>query len=222
MTHGKLTGFDHLWDPATAENRRAFIATSWLAVHYLFSHEPDRFLAFQIALTTAQDPRAAWRTTFPDLTAEAMDERLAEYVFHRGKFTSFRGRLPPAPFEPIATPLADADVHAVRAVLFATGPSQRRDLARAEVVEAVRLDPTNVLAVYVDRELLGGDASDVELPKHLIAAHPASATAWLLLAHAREARHETDEAMEAREEMLRFGGAAESPAVLELRVARPN
>jgi hypothetical protein len=230
VTHGELTDFEHLWEPRTAENeqplnKQSFIATSWLAVHYLFNHEPDRFLVFEMALASARDPRAAWRATFPDLTPEVMNQRLAEYAFHSGQFTSFRGRLPPEPFEPRATPMPDAAAHALRAMLLATTAAPRPDLpdlARAEVGEALRLDATNVLAAYVDRELLGGDASDIDLPKRLVAAHPSSATAWLLLSHAREARHETDEAHEAWEEMLRAGGAPDAPVVLESRVARPD
>jgi hypothetical protein len=226
--HGELMGFEHLWEPRTAENeqsinnKQSFIATSWLAVHYLFNREPDRVLVFEMALASARDPRAAWRAAFPDLTPEVMDQRLTEYAFHSGQFTSFGGRLPPEPFEPHATPVPDAAVHALRALLLATAAAPRPDLARAEVAEAFRLDATNVLAAYVDRELLGGYASDIDLPKRLVAAHPSSATAWLLLSHAREARHETDEAHEAWEEMLRAGGAPEAPVVLELRVARPD
>jgi hypothetical protein len=111
-------------------------------------------------------------------------------------------------------------VNAVSAARFMSSP--RIPWARAPRPLRQVCPAHEILAAYVDRELLGGDASAVDLPKRLVVAHPSRATAWLLLSHAREARHETDDAHDAWEEMLRPGGAPDAPVVLELRVARPD
>jgi len=217
-----LARFESLWEPVTLENRTTFAPTSWLAVHYLFNHEPERFLDFQRRLEKAPDARAAWAAAFPDIPPAEMSGRLSEYFHHSGTFSSFRARLPPAPYEAQKTPLQDADVHALRALLYAATPEARSDLARAEIAEAFRLDPVNLPAAYVSREILHDEPTELELPRRLVGAHPESPTAWLLLARARTARHELEEAGEAWEEMRRFGGQPDGPVSVELRVARPD
>ena len=79
-----------------------------------------------------------------------------------------------------------------------------------------------VATAYVQRAFLGDDETDIELPKRLIARHPTSPMAWLLLARARTRRHETEEAKEAWEEVRRLGGTPEGPVAVELRIARPD
>jgi hypothetical protein len=222
ITFGGLTSFANLWRPDTPGTRARFVVTSWLAVHYLYNNEPDRFLDFQRRLAVTNDGRAAWRAAFPELTPEVMDERLSAYAYREGAFESFKTRLPPESWEAQAQPLADADVHALRALLFATTTEPRPELARAEVAEALRLDGTQVTASYVQRVFLGDDETDLELPKRLIARHPGDPMAWLLLARARTRRHETVEAQEAWEEARRYGGTPDDPVDVELRLARPD
>jgi hypothetical protein len=220
-TYGRLTPFANLWVAPTPAMRASFVATSWLAVHYLFNHETARFLEFQRALFTSGDPRAAWHQAFPDLDFAAMDARLDHYAFLSGTFSAFETRLPAVAAEASATPLADAQVHALRALLFAV-PQRRVELARAEIAEARRSDPDQVTAAFIERELLGEAADDVELPKRLVARHPSDPVAWLLLARARARRHEDAEARESWEEVRRFGGEPDRPQPFELRVARPD
>jgi tetratricopeptide (TPR) repeat protein len=222
VTRGSLASFDSLWEPVTPATRTAFIVTSWLAVHYLFNHEPQRFQDFQQRVIATGDARGAWRAAFPDLPPAVMDERLATYAFREGTFATFKTHLPPVRYEARATMLTDADVHAVRALLYATAHEPRLDLARAELAEAFRLDPTLVTAAYVQRAVIGDDVTELELPKRLVARHPGDAMAWLLLARARTARHETEEAKEALEEARRFGATPEGPVPVELRIARPD
>jgi hypothetical protein len=222
VTRGRLASFETLWEPVTPATRASFIVTSWLSVHYLFNHEPDRFLDFQRRLIATADARAAWRAAFPELTPAAMDERLAAYAFREGSFATFKTRLPPIRYVEEAKPLTDAQVHALRALLYATMPAPRTDLARGELAEAFRLDPASVPAAYVQRAILGEEEADLELPKRLVARHPEDPMAWLLLARARTARHETEEARESWEEVRRFGGRPEAPIPVELRLARPD
>ena len=191
-------------------------------VHYLFNHEPERFQDFQRRLATTGDGLAAWREAFPDLTAAEMDARLHAYAFDRGTFSMFKARAPEVSYVAHPRPLTDADVHAVRALLYTAALEPRVDLARAELAEALRLDPTQVIAAYIQRIVLRDDETDLDLPRRLVAGHPSDPMAWLILAHARQARHEPEEAKEAFEEAVRFGGEPEAPIPVELRVARPD
>jgi hypothetical protein len=226
LTFGHLTSFENLWNPVPLEDRGKFYATSWVVVHYLFNHEGARFDEFQRRLLTTSDARAAWREVFPDLTSEVMDARLSAYVFREGQFDAFEARLPPLHAATTQAPLSDAQVHALRALLYATTtvsqPAPREALARAEIAEALRLEPLQMLALVVQRLLLRDDEADVVAPKKLIALHPASAAAWLLLARAWTARHDLQAAGEAWDEVRRFADAPDAPIDLELRVARPD
>ena len=143
-------------------------------------------------------------------------------MFREGEFTSFVARLR-HPRDATATPLADAEVHALRALVFATagadGASQK---VRAEVTEALRLDPLEPRALYLQRTWLHEAVTDVEGPKRLIARHPDDAIAWALLMLARAARHEPQEAAEALEQLRRIQGAPGPAINLDLRLARPD
>jgi hypothetical protein len=226
LTYGHLTSFENLWRPVTLEDRGKFYATSWVVVHYLFNHEGARFDEFQRRLLTTKDARGAWREVFPDLTADVMDARLSAYVFREGQFSAFETHLPAVRYETTRASLSDAQVHAVRALLYATTPvtgtAPRETMARAEIDEALRLEPMQVLALTVKRIFLREDEADVETPKRLVALHPESPMAWLLLASAWTARHETAAAMEAWEEVRRFSATRDDPIDVELRVARPD
>lgn len=222
VTRGRLTDFENLWTAPTAATRASFMATSWLAVHYLFNREPERFLNFQRALLTTDDARAAWNEAFPDLTFAAMDDRLAAYAFQGGTFSAFEIRLPRVATEAEAAPLADAQVHALRALLFAAIEPHREGRARDELAEARRADPTDVTAAYVERVTLGEAPTDVDLPKRLVDNHPSNPIAWFLLARAQARRHENAEARESWEEFRRFGGEPDLAVPIELRLARPD
>ncbi|HTA18276.1 MAG TPA: hypothetical protein VK989_03235 [Polyangia bacterium] len=225
-THGRLTSFENIWQEPAIQDRAQFQATTWLVVHYLFNHEATRFAAFQRQLIVTRDARAAWREVFPDLTPEVMDERLSAYVFREGEFATYEAQLPGLRYEVASAPLDDADVHAVRGLLYATTEAtpaaDRPARARAEVAEALRLDPTQVLAVYVQRFFLHDDETDLERPKQLVARHPDNSLAWLVLARARAVRHETAEAAEALEQVRALAGGARPAVDLDVRVARPD
>jgi hypothetical protein len=226
VTHGHLTSFDNLWQTPPIQDRPQFQATSWLVVHYLFNHEAERFAAFQRQLIVTRDARAAWRAVFPDLTPEVMDERLSAYVFREGQFATYEAQLPTLRYEVTSAPLDDAGVHAVRGLLYAardaTPGNERPARARAEIAEALRVDPTQVIAVYVQRFFLHDDETDLERPKQLVARHPDSGLAWLVLARARATRHETVEAAEALEQVRALSGGARPAVDLDVRVARPD
>jgi hypothetical protein len=229
VQRGRLTAFENLWQDPPPERRASFSATSWIAVHYLFNHEPERFADFQRRLIAGVPGRQAWREAFPDISDDQMDSRLGEYVFREGQFATFQLRLPPPPDDVVATPLVDAQVHALRALLFATAgdartPDERASegrKVRVEVAEALRLDPLEPSAIYLKRLWLREDTLDIEVPKKLIARRPTDPMGWLLLAVARKERGENEEAVEALEELSPLLGGSPT-GDLELRVARPD
>lgn len=229
VQRGRLTAFENLWRAPSPEQSASFTATSWLTVHYLFNNEPERFADFQRRLIANVPGRQAWREAFPDVSDDQMDARLGTYVFREGKFTTFQLRLPPPPDQVVATPLADAQVHALRALLFATAGDVRtadertaaEKKVRAEVAEALRLNPLEPSAIYLKRVWLREDTLDIEVPKKLIARQPTDPTGWLLLALARQERGEREEALEAIEELTPLLGGSPT-GDLELRVARPD
>jgi hypothetical protein len=224
LLRGRMTSFENLWKPFDRESEARFYATSWIAVHYLFNHEAERFATFQRLLIETKDAEVAWRGAFPDVTADAMDERLAAYVFRGGAYAAFETRLPPATVEPTVLPLTDARVHALRALLYATMPEPaetRTAAARAELAEALRIDPREPLAHYVQRLHLHEHEDDLSVPKELIARDPHSPFGWFLLTHARFIRHETTEANEALEQLLDLAEPAARVGI-DVRIARPD
>jgi hypothetical protein len=222
-TFGGLTSFARLWQPITLPDRDRFLVTSWLAVHYLFNNEGPRFEDFQRRVIESKDAPGAWRAVFPDLTADVMDARLSGYVFRDGQFATFTARLPSVSAEARARPVDDAGVHALRALLYATADAERgthEAEVRAEVAEALRLDPLQIVAVYLQHVVLHERQTDLDTAKKIVAREPDSAMAWLILAVTRAARHEPTEAHEAWEEVSARTGPTDQSA-LEPQVARP-
>jgi hypothetical protein len=226
IARGCRLPFERLWQPATRETEAWYEATSWLAVHWLFNHEPVRVGAFQELVARGKDGRAAWREVFPELTDDVMDEQLAAHVNEGGAYTTFKTRLPPVTFTAASTPMDDASVHGLRALLFATTqttPDESKGaVVRAEIAEALRLDPTQTLAMYLQRAFLHEGEADLEIAKQLVARHPDDALAWVILARARALRHEHAEAIEAWEQVRALDAAAATSADFDLRVARPD
>jgi hypothetical protein len=224
VNRGGLTSFENLWKPTDPETEWRFAATSWLVVHYLFNQEGVRFAQFQRRLIEA-DARAAWNEVFPELTPEKMDERLSAYLFVGGTYSAFETHVPPVAYEATVTPLGDARVHALRALLYATTPAVPREqqpaLVHAEVAESLRLDDHDALAIYVQRLWLHEDERDLTVPRALVARQPENAFGWLVLAHTHKVRHEAAEA-EAATRQLRALVSPETPVGLDLRVARPD
>jgi len=220
-----IASFKDLWTEPNFATRGRVDATSWLAVHYLFNHEAARFERFQRLLIETRDARAAWTEVFPDLTPEEMDARLDHYLSLSGTYTSFETHVPPVVADASVTPIGDARVHALRALLYQTAaavpPAEKPALVRAEVNEALRLDAYDALAVYVQRVSLHEQEDDLLLPLTLIAREPKNAIGWLLLARAHLARHEAAEAAEAWRHLDALV-APDTPVGLDLRVARPD
>src|SRR5262249_20322695 len=137
---------------------------------------------------------------FPDLTTDAMDDRLSSYVFLSGEYASFETPLSRVTIEPKIVTITDARVHALRALLYATAPEPRTEEQRAgvrsEVAEALRIDPREPFALFVQRLILHEHEDDLQIPKELIARDARGPLGWLLLGHARSVRHESTEALE--------------------------
>jgi hypothetical protein len=225
---GYKAPFAQLWEPRSEQNKGTYDVTCWLALSYLINREPERFEDFQRRLVATNDGRAAWRAAFPDVTDEDMDDRLLEYLnVNRAGYSTFKTRVPSVAYTRTVTPLPDARVHALRALLYATAPPPpggppRADLVRAELAEALRGDRDESMALLLERLYLREREDDLAAPKRIIALRPNDALAWVALAHARLVRNERAEADEAWEQVRALTEGPDEPVGLDARIARPD
>ena len=160
-------------------DRERYYATAWALYAYLRNEHPTELVALERAFDEGE-PARAWQRVFPQLSPDQLDAALESWIESgHYKIWSYTISLQTWPTE--QTTLRDADVYALRAMLFVLqhGVSDAARDARA----AITLDPTNVLArtveVLVTRRPLSGPVA-----RALVAAHPQSWSAWALLAAA--------------------------------------
>ena len=161
-----------------------FYALSWLMVHYFISREREDFTRYMRGLDSGLPHDQAWRRAFPDLDPETLRAELRGYARNGGAKVISR-RFPAPDFAVEERPLPDADVHALRALLYMRGLAaealpQARAEARRELAEAFRLDPNNVLAHAV-RDFALADPADLPAAQRLTADLPDSWLAWMSL-----------------------------------------
>jgi hypothetical protein len=220
VQHG-LMRFNQLWQAKPLELSPRFYATSWLLVHYLFNQERRRFEAFQRAMSAEGDGRRAWNTVFDDFDGAAVDAALVNYL-NAGRFTSYEAVRPKPRFSIVSQEISDSEVHAVRSLLYATGPEVDGDwraLARVEVARALKQDPLNLRALVVERVHLQEHRGDVATARRLVDRHPDQADAWLLLVLAHTTLGQ-DEAATAALEQARARGLSLDDAPVP-HIARP-
>ena len=220
VRHG-LMRFDQLWQVRPLELSARFYATSWLLVHYLFNHEPRRFEAFQRALGTEGDARKAWTTVFHDFDGVQVDNALVNYL-NAGFFNTYEAVRPKPGFSIVSQEIPDGEVHALRAMLYATGPEVDGDwraLARAEVARALKADPLNLRALLVERVHLQERRGDVATARRLVERHPDQADAWMLLALAHTTLGQNDAAATVLEQARARGLSLDEAPIPHL--ARP-
>jgi hypothetical protein len=162
----------------------AFYATSWLLVHYFISRKREDFAAYMRALDGGVAPEAAWRQSFGDLSPQVLAAELRGYnSFGRSLVRSNRYQAPATTID--ERPLPDAEVHALRGLLFMRALSTEanptaRAQARQEIAESLRQDPHNVLALAV-RAFVLEEPVDRQTARVLTERAPDSWLAWLLL-----------------------------------------
>jgi hypothetical protein len=115
-------------------------------------------------------------------------------------------------------PLADGEVHALRALLSLMAKEYNDDapgLMRHELAESLRQEPLNLRARMVERLLLGENDSDVATAQALTSKYPQAWQAWLVLAAAHGSRREGKEFGQTleRARALGFRGTARAPTL---------
>ena len=161
---------------------------AWLLVHYLINKRPEAFVRLQTELLALKSPAEAWSAALPDLPPSKLDDVLDQYRSTGGYKTEAWKVQIPAPAISVRV-MADAEVHAVRALLFETaaapGVGPDRAAAQAQVGEALDADASNVEALamrlfWFPALALPRDRAGVA--QRAAAAHPDQWLAWLMVA----------------------------------------
>jgi hypothetical protein len=166
------------------DDSQLFYATSWLLVHYLINRQRATFSGYMRALDAGMPAAEAWHRWLPDLSPEVLQAELSGYA--RGGHHLVLSRRFQAPSVSVQEqPLPDADVHALRALLYLRSGGDRieparRARARAEIAEALRADPHHVLALAA-RTFTLDEPIDRATARALAERHPDSWLAWAVL-----------------------------------------
>jgi tetratricopeptide (TPR) repeat protein len=151
---------------------------SWVLYHWLWSHRSGELSEYERRLGRAEDPRAAWRASFPEFAGPAgLDELTRALDAHRrsGAFASYpvhaqwNGDFTVAPLEA-------ADVHML---LLGASVGRSPESIRKEVDAALDDDPGNPVAIWRKAALDGTSA--VQALRAISAVRPGDWRAWLLL-----------------------------------------
>jgi hypothetical protein len=220
-----LSSWDVLWtwseDPL--EKTRLY-ATSWLLVDYLFNHERVRFQRFQTGLAGASDAKILWNQIFPDLgSPEAFERTLNDYR-EGGEYAKYTALIPRPHFSFVTRALPDSEVHALRALLYATAKSHNDEAParlRVELAESLRQEPLNLRARMLERLYLRENVADMDTARALTSKYPQAWQAWLVLAVAHASRRERRESAEALERARKLGFRGDAPAPTLPNVAAP-
>jgi hypothetical protein len=190
-----LRPMDEMWAATEAPAAEPFFsATAWAMVHFLMNQRADQLQRYQTELqrAPAPTPAAAWAAAFDDLTPGQLGAQVRAYL-DRGQYSVLMFPFVPPPVPPPgARSLSDAEVHAIRALLyvFALRHQPARDRAtirafeqhaRDEVALAQRQDPALPLAQAIAHLQLG-QAIDVSQARRATQQHPDDWLAWALLA----------------------------------------
>ncbi|WNG52644.1 DUF1570 domain-containing protein [Archangium minus] len=205
--HGWMS-LEELWawqtiNGMSESDLRRHYASSWLWVHYLMNVHGEQFADFQGRLARAEEPRRAFEASFQGV--KDLAGGLRTYV-DTGRYAILTIPLPEVPSKVETRELDGAEVHAIRARLRLMTPGsatreQRRQQAEQEIAQALREDPTNVSAVYL-QSMFSEDASQrLALARELVKARPDSGKAWAMLADAL--RQSGGSAVEQEQALLR-------------------
>lgn len=162
-------------DVLTEDGERgyAFETSAWALVHYFVDYKPESFEKYLNQLARGVEPWKAFGIAFPGLTQEQLAADMREYL-KSGKVRIDKLSVDPWKGAVAVRALPRADVHALRADLFRLSvgfPSPRKDLQKAEVETALRVDPGNPYAL-----MMSEDAD----PAPATAVHPDDWRSWML------------------------------------------
>jgi hypothetical protein len=198
------------------QDGQKFYASSWLLVHYLINRRREAFGGYMRALDRGEAAGAAWQAAFPELTTDVLQAELRGHLQGRRALAgSRRFQAPRFTVEEDPAPLADPQVHALRALVAMRGAIKdvrpaARALARAEVAEALRQDAGNVLALAV-RGFALQEPVDLAAARAAAARQPGSWLAWMVLYQAAGGNLDSVEGRKGAVTALRV--AAANPSV---------
>jgi Protein of unknown function (DUF1570) len=170
---------------------QGFYATAWALFTYLFNTQSERLARLEQRLDELTPNNAgAWDEVFADLPLDRLEVDLRQWIVSGShKVLHFNVRL--QQHAVTERPLTDADIYAARAVLESqfAGRAAASDAAASE---ALRLDPTNVLALTMAYSL--HHTVDADRARAAVAAHPDDWRAWLLVVLALKTGDEATQA----------------------------
>jgi hypothetical protein len=211
------------WSEDPLEKARLY-ATSWLLVHYLFNHERERFQRFQAGLAGSTDAKVLWNQIFPDLgSPEAFEGTLNRYI-ESGEYVKYLALIPRPHFSFVTRALPDSEVHALRALLYATAKEHNDEAPvrlRIELAAALRQEPLNLRARMLERIFLRENVANMDTARALTSKYPRAWQAWLVLAAVHGSRREGKEFGEALEKARALGFRGDAPAPMLPNVAAP-
>ncbi len=178
-------------EPAGGPELGRFENSCWLLFHDLVSKHSAGLARFQDLVRGLTDWPSAWQQAFPDLSFDQLDDELDDY-FSAGRFGGVSRGVDVKVGNIDRRTLRDAEVHDLRASLFATGGARDAQRARGEIAEAIAQDPDDVDALAVSRYFLGGPTPDDERLATL--ARVGHGTRWLaatMMVDAQRARTPT-------------------------------
>ena len=186
MSEAPRVSFAELWEWNGREERQggSYHLYSWLLYHWLWNTRSKDFTAFQQRLSNGDDPKEAWRASFPDLdpanagASAKVDDALEGYR-RGGRYVSYPVEAKSeASFETLG-PIASADVHMLLrdVALSWSGPEHA-----ANVAEALREDDSQPTAILVRAE--ADKKSPLDPLRKAVTARPGDWRAWFALAAA--------------------------------------
>ena len=159
-----------------------FYAKSWLLFAYLVNEHYDQLMSYLQRLDTLPKERhlEAWRATFPDLSFEQLDDRLAAWLNH-GRLQFLHMAIAELRDVPAAVrTLGDADVLAAHSLIDVQEDDPAAAISHAAA--ALVIDRTHLLAQLVKADVTG--AISAEDARATAAAHPDDWRAWRLVMRA--------------------------------------
>jgi hypothetical protein len=205
LLHAETMSAGRILEPGRLD--AAFEMWSWVLYHWLWNERSRELSEYQRRLGLGEEPRAAWRASFPEFEGEAGLAKLTDAIdVHRrkGRFMPYLVHAQWSGAFSVA-PLGSADVHML---LLDVAGEARRNVARSQVLAALEEDPTNPIALRWEAALEGVSAAP---PLRVAtASRPGDWRAWLLLAEAL-AGQEGQEERRANAAATRVAGVAAAP-----------
>lgn len=133
-----------------------FEATSWAVFHYLIDEHPNELDRYQALIGNFTPAAEAWSLAFPDLPFDRLDAKVFAYV-RDGRYRGGQMKISIDVGAIRRRPMTDAEVHGLRAFLYATAEvpdAETRQRTREEADEALAQDPNELEALAVESYFL--------------------------------------------------------------------